>query len=475
MDICPVILAGGTGTRLWPLSREVMPKQFLSFVGENTLFQETVLRATELCAGQAPLVVCNDAHYFYCQDQLTALNAEGTHYILEPVARDTAGAIALAALYWAEQGKGDTPMLLMPADHDLKDVVHFKACINAALPHVLTGKLATFGVMPDKPETGYGYIEMGSPISESVCQVSRFVEKPDLATAETYLASGQYLWNSGMFLFTANAYVRELEKYHPDVLASALESYQQSQLGVDFHRIHKTSYEVCPKISIDYAVMEKSDQVVVVPFDSSWSDLGCWASVFENKLRDENQNVVIGDVIVERSHNCYFNAQDNRLIAAIGLEDKIVVSTSDAILIADKKYAQEVKGLVQKLKEAKHDTATTHKRVQRPWGYYESLASGPGYQVKHIMVKPGARLSLQTHQHRAEHWVVVSGEATVVNGDKEIVLQANQSTYISIGAQHRLSNMQIKPLHVIEVQSGSYLGEDDIVRIQDDYKRETGI
>ncbi|MFI4957029.1 MAG: mannose-1-phosphate guanylyltransferase/mannose-6-phosphate isomerase [Gammaproteobacteria bacterium] len=472
MDICPVILAGGTGTRLWPLSREVMPKQFLSFVGENTLFQETVMRATELCAGQAPLVVCNDAHYFYCQDQLNSLNTMGSHFILEPVARDTAGAIALAALYWVAQGKGDVPMLLMPADHDLKDVVHFKACINAAMPHVLAGKLATFGVTPDKPETGYGYIEMGSPITESVCHVTRFVEKPDLSTAEAYLASGQYLWNSGMFLFTANTYLRELEKYHPEVLESAMESLQQTQLGVDFHRIHKASYEACPKISIDYAVMEKSDQVVVVPFDSSWSDLGCWASVFENQLRDGNQNVVVGDVIVERSHNCYFNAQDNRLIAAIGLEDKIVVSTSDAILIADKKYAQEVKGLVQKLKEANHNTATSHKRVFRPWGYYESLAAGPGYQVKHIMVKPGARLSLQTHQRRAEHWVVVSGEATVVNGEQGITLQANQSTYISKGAQHRLSNLKNEPLHVIEVQSGDYLGEDDIVRIHDDYKRE---
>lgn len=473
MDICPVILAGGTGTRLWPLSREVMPKQFLSFIGENTLFQETAQRATELCSGQAPLVLCNDAHYFYCQDQLNALNLTGAHYILEPVARDTAGAIALAALHWQSLGKGDVAMLIMPADHALNDVDYFKTCIQTLLPHVMEGKLATFGVRPNKPETGYGYIEMGTVLDDLVHHVNRFVEKPDTRTAEGYVASGRYLWNSGIFLFTPNTYLNELKKYAPDILAAAQQSVAKSQSGVDYQRLHRASYEACPKISIDYAVMEQSEQVIVMPFGSSWSDLGCWASVSENQTSDENQNVVIGDVMIERSHNCYFNAQDNRLIAAIGLEDKIVVSTTDAILIADKKYAQEVKGLVQRLKEANHGSVTSHKRVYRPWGYYESLASGPHYQVKHIMVKPGARLSLQTHQHRAEHWVVVSGEAEVVNGTNNITLRANQSTYISKGAQHRLSNMKTEPLHVIEVQSGDYLGEDDIIRIQDDYARTT--
>jgi mannose-1-phosphate guanylyltransferase/mannose-6-phosphate isomerase len=449
-----------------------MPKQFLSFVDENTLFQETVLRATELSSGLAPLIVCNDTHYFYCQDQISLLAFSGLHYILEPVARDTAGAIALAALYWAEQGEGDTPMLVMPADHALKDVGYFKTRIESAIPYVQQGRLATFGVKPNNPETGYGYIEMGSALTDSVFDVARFVEKPTLEIAETYLQTGRYLWNSGIFLFTANAYLKELKKYYPDVLLHARASYEQSHFGRDFHRIHKATYEPCPKISIDYAVMEKSDQVVVVPFGSNWSDLGSWASVSENQIKDANHNVVVGDVIIERSHNCYFNAQDNRLIAAIGLEDKIVVSTADAILIADKKYAQEVKGLVQRLKMEKHETAITHKRVHRPWGYYDSLAKGPNYQVKHIMVKPGARLSLQKHRHRAEHWVVVSGEALVVNGDREITLHSNESTYISKGAVHRLSNLTSKPLHVIEVQSGDYLGEDDIVRVQDDYALE---
>lgn len=471
MEICPVILAGGTGTRLWPLSREVMPKQFLSLIGDHTLFQQTVLRAMEMSSGCAPLVVCNDAHYFLCRDQLTDISVPDMHYILEPIARDTAGAVALAALYWQQQGKGDTPMLVMPADHAIQDVPHFKQCVERVLVQGVHDTLATFGVKPHRAETGYGYIEMGEALADPLYQVARFVEKPDLQTAETYVKSGRYLWNSGMFIFTANTYLAELKQYAPEVYRSVHETFELSQSGVDYHRLHRASYEACPKISLDYAVMEQSERVVVMPFASAWSDLGCWAAVSESQLRDENGNVVVGDVIAEHSKRCYFNAQDDRLIAAIGLQDKIVVSTTDAILVADKQYAQEVKGLVQKLKDAKHGSAMTHKRVHRPWGFYETLAAGPHYQVKHIMVKPGARLSLQVHQHRAEHWVVVSGKAEIVNGTDQVSLQANQSTYISKGAQHRLSNMTNEPLHVIEVQSGSYLGEDDIVRIQDDYAR----
>lgn len=471
MNLYPVILAGGSGTRLWPLSREVLPKQFLSLIGGKTLFQRTLERAIMIAPEKSPVVVCNAEHYFHCEDQVNELGIKNVRYILEPFGRDTAGAIALAALFLSNEGHGDIPMLVMPSDHLLKDLEHFKARIQDAIDTMSPQSLVTFGIKPSKPETGYGYIERGILVNNDTFQVKRFVEKPVQSVAQGYVDAGTYYWNSGMFLFTPNAYLSELRFANPAVADIANTALSKAKSLQNYCRIDKDTYEICPKISIDYAVLEKSQHILMAPLETTWSDLGCWASVAESHESDENHNVIVGNVFVQKSNNCYLNAQDNKLIAAVGLEDKIVVSTTDAVLVADKKYAQEVKALVQQLKDSNQESALTHKRVHRPWGYYESLASGPHYQVKHIMVKPQARLSLQSHQHRAEHWVVVTGEAEVVNGDKTLHLKANQSTYIPLGSQHRLSNMTHAPLHVIEVQSGAYLGEDDIVRYQDDYAR----
>lgn len=471
MNLYPVILAGGSGTRLWPLSREILPKQFLSLIGGKTLFQRTIERAITLAPNRAPLVVCNAEHYFHCEDQVNELGIKQVHYILEPFGRDTAGAIALAALFLTQEGNGNIPMLIMPSDHLLKDLEHFKIRIHDAISTMTAQSLVTFGIKPNKPETGYGYIERGTLVNHDTYQVKRFVEKPIQSVAQEYLDAGTYFWNSGMFLFTPNAYLNELRQANPLIADIASTALSQGKSLQNYCRIDKDAYEKCPKISIDYAVLEKSQHILLSPLDTTWSDLGCWASVAESHEADENHNVLVGNVFVQKSTNCYLNAQDNKLIAAVGLQDKIVVSTTDAVLVADKKYAQEVKALVQQLKDNKQESALTHKRVYRPWGYYESLATGPHYQVKHIMVKPMSRLSLQSHQHRAEHWVVVSGEAEVVNGDQTVTLKANQSTYIPQGSQHRLSNTTNFPLHVIEVQSGGYLGEDDIVRYHDDYAR----
>lgn len=471
MNLHPVILAGGSGTRLWPLSREVLPKQFLSLVGGHTLFQRTLERAITIAPDKAPLVVCNAEHYFHCEDQVNELGIKNVRYILEPFGRDTAGAIALAALFLANEGHGDASMLVMPSDHLLKDLEHFKDRIQDAINTMTPQSLVTFGIKPNKPETGYGYIERGNLVNHDTFQVKRFVEKPILSIAQEYLDAGTYYWNSGMFLFTPNAYLSELRLANPTVADIANTALTKAKSQQNYCRIDKDTYELCPKISIDYAVLEKSNHILMSPLDTTWSDLGCWASVAQSHESDENNNVILGNVFVQKSTNCYLNAQDNKVIAVVGLEDKIVVSTTDAVLVADKKYAQEVKALVQQLKDNNQESALTHKRVHRPWGYYESLASGRFYQVKHIMVKPNSRLSLQSHQHRAEHWVVVSGEAEVVNGDQTLTLMANQSTYIPKGSQHRLSNMTDNLLHVIEVQSGDYLGEDDIVRYQDDYAR----
>jgi mannose-1-phosphate guanylyltransferase/mannose-6-phosphate isomerase len=471
MNVYPVILAGGSGTRLWPLSREVLPKQFLSLVGGRTLFQRTLERAITIAPDKAPLVVCNAEHYFHCEDQVNELGIKHVRYILEPFGRDTAGAIALAALFLAQEGHGDVPMLVMPSDHLLKDLEHFKNRIQDAIKTMTPQSLVTFGITASKPETGYGYIERGDIVKHGTYQVKRFVEKPILSIAKEYLAAGTYYWNSGMFLFTPNAYMSELREANPIVAEIASLALAQSKSLQNYCRIDKATYELCPKISIDYAVLEKSPHILMSPLNTTWSDLGCWASVAESHEADDNNNVIVGNVFVQKSTNCYLNAQDNKLIAAVGLQDKIVVTTTDAVLVADKQYAQEVKALVQQLKDNNQESAVSHKRVQRPWGYYESLASGRHYQVKHIMVKPKSRLSLQSHQHRAEHWVVVSGEAEIVNGDQTLTLKANQSTYIPQGSQHRLSNMTDTLLHVIEVQSGDYLGEDDIVRYHDDYAR----
>lgn len=471
MTLYPVILAGGSGTRLWPLSREVLPKQFLSLIGGKTLFQRTLERAITLAPNRPPVVVCNAEHYFHCEDQVNELGIKNVRYILEPFARDTAGAIALAASLLTQEGHADLPMLIMPSDHLLKDTTHFKERIQDAMNAMTAQSLVTFGIKPNKPETGYGYIEGGKLVAHETYHVKRFVEKPVQDLAQSYLDAGTYFWNSGMFLFSPKAYLDELRQTHPLIADIASTAFTQGKSAQNYHRVDKTIYEQCPKISIDYAVLEKSEHILMSPLDTTWSDLGCWASVAESHEPDSNNNVMVGNVFVQNSHDCYLNAQDNKLIAAVGLENQIIVSTTDAVLVANKKYAQEVKALVQQLKDSKHETAFTHKRVLRPWGHYESIAVGPHYQVKHIMVKPHSRLSLQSHQQRAEHWVVVSGEAEVINGDQTITLKANQSTYIPQGSQHRLSNMTSIPLHVIEVQSGDYLGEDDIVRYHDDYAR----
>ncbi len=472
MDIYPVVLAGGLGTRLWPVSRESLPKQFLSFVGEKTLFQQTMSRAGKL-ASCKPLVVCNYEHYFHCLEQIEAMSGSGlaANYLLEPVARDTASAIALAALDLEKKFKNIDPVLLvMPADHLLDNPEHFKEKLVAAYKQVNDGKLVTFGIEPSEPATGYGYIEKGVAIDADTYEVSRFVEKPDLTLAKKYISAGSYLWNSGIFLFKASAYLQALKKHAPDTYIAAENAYNTAKSGKDFMRVGKEAYERCPKISIDYAVMEKADNIVVIPLDTMWSDLGCWSSVAKSNIEDSSRNVVKGDVVIIDSENCYLNAGD-KMIAALGVKNQIIVATNDAVLVVDKDHAQNVKELVEKLKNDKHKTAFAHEKVHRPWGYYESLSMGSNYQVKYIVVKPHSRLSLQLHQHRAEHWVVVSGKALVTNDGLTIRLEKNQSTYIPKGAAHRLANETDEPLIVVEVQSGEYLGEDDIVRLQDDYAR----
>lgn len=464
--IYPVILSGGSGTRLWPMSREHYPKQLLQLVGKGTLLQQTVERLQGLEGVADPLFVCNEEHRFLVAEQVRQIGQTPLDIILEPVGRNTCPAAALAALALSPIDE-NALMLLMPADHLVKDRSAFQRAIQSAASLAEQDYLVTFGVVPVSPETGYGYIRKGDGY-----HVAAFVEKPNVTTAERYLASGDYFWNSGMFLMKARQWLKELERHCPDILGASQRAYGDGSKDGDFYRIAKEAFLACRSDSIDYAVMEKTDRAAVVSLNAGWSDIGAWSSLWEVSEHDGAGNVLQGDIVAHDTHGSLILSQ-HRLVAAIGLDDTIVIETPDAVLVARRDRAQDVKEIVNRLKARKRSECLAHRRVYRPWGWYESLDTGSRFQVKRLMLNPGAAISLQLHHHRAEHWVVVKGTARVTRGEEAFMLTENQSTYIAIGVNHRLTNPGTIPLEIIEVQSGSYLGEDDIVRFEDIYNRGT--
>ncbi len=466
--ITPVLLSGGIGSRLWPVSREAHPKQFQPLAGELSMLQETLARTRDLAAA-APLVVCNEDHRFMVAEQLRQLGITPGALILEPQGRNTAPAVALAALH-AAGADPDALLLVLPADHVIRDVPAFIEAVGKALPAAADGRLMTFGVVPSSPETGYGYIKCGASAGDGLYDLERFVEKPDAATAAQYLASGDYLWNSGMFLLGAAAYLEELGRHAPQILEACRAAMSGAQVDMDFIRPDADAFAACPSDSIDYAVMEHTARGGVVSLDCGWSDVGAWSALWEVAQRDDAGNAARGDVLLDNCSNSYFYS-DSRLVAATGVEDIVVVETADAVLVAARDRVQDVKNIVQALKKGQREEVSLHREVFRPWGSYESLVSAERFQVKRIVVKPGAALSLQMHHHRAEHWIVVHGTAEVTCGDKVFMLAEDESTYIPLGHQHRLANPGKIPLELIEVQSGTYLGEDDIVRFEDHYGR----
>ncbi|TXH65587.1 MAG: mannose-1-phosphate guanylyltransferase/mannose-6-phosphate isomerase [Lysobacteraceae bacterium] len=465
IEVQPVLLSGGSGTRLWPLSREAYPKQFLPLAGADTMLQAT-WRRVEPLTPRAPLVVANEEHRFLVAEQLRLIGAPPARIVLEPAGRNTAPAIAVAALI--AQSAGDDPVLLvLPSDHVVRDAGAFRAAVHAAAPAAVAGALVTFGIRPSTPETGFGYIQ-ATP-GEGVHKVLRFVEKPDAATAQRYLDEGGYYWNSGMFLFRASRYLEELGRFRPDILAAARAACAHTDPDGEFLRLDRTAFAASPSESIDYAVMEKTEAAMVLPVDIGWNDVGSWSALWEVSEQDGDGNAHHGDVIAVDTRNSYAYAR--RLVALVGVDDLIVVETDDAVLVAAKDKVQEVKQVVARLKAEQRSQAVLHREVHRPWGSYDSVDVGDGFQVKRIKVKPGASLSLQSHHRRAEHWIVVRGTARVTRNHDVFELFANQSTYIPIGAKHRLENPGNDMLELIEVQSGDYLGEDDIVRYEDVYGR----
>ena len=466
----PVILSGGSGTRLWPLSRKNLPKQFLALSGSSTLFQQTIERTRTLAGVGAPIVVCSEDHRFLVAEQLRALGIDGASILLEPVPRNTAPAIALAA-WQAQAGDADAILLVLPADHLIGDTASFADAVGKALPLAEEGWLVTFGISPAAPETGFGYIKQAETIGHGAFRVERFVEKPDAATAEKYVSSGDYAWNSGMFLFKASRYLEELKQYAPTIHSTTETAFKAAKADLDFVRIDKDAFAASPEKSIDYAVMENTSRAAVLPVSCEWSDIGSWDALWATSIRDSDGNRLEGDVIAIDSHNCFVRGTDRRLVAALGLEDVVIVDTPDAMLVASRSHVQNVKQLVDKIKSDGRQEHLFHRKVYRPWGSYDSIDVGDRFQVKRISVKPGAALSLQKHHHRAEHWVIVSGTAEVTRNEEVFLLGENESTFLPLGAVHRLRNPGKVPLELIEVQSGSYLGEDDIVRLEDVYGR----
>ena len=466
----PVVLSGGAGSRLWHLSRSLFPKQLLALVGERSLIQDTVLRVKDE-EFSAPLIICNVEHRFLIAEQMRESGIRPEAIVLEPAGRNTAPAAAIAALMVAEK-EPDGVMLLMPADHIVRDHAAFRGAIARAVPAARRDYLVTFGITPDAPETGYGYIRRGAVLPDlpECFSVARFVEKPDAATAAGYVASGDYGWNSGMFVFKAKTFLAELERLEPELLAHCRTAIQHGKQDLDFFRLEQASFSRAKSISIDYAVMEHTDKAAMVPVDMGWSDIGSWESLWAASDRDPSGNAVRGDVLQHGTRNSYLHST-GPTVAAVGLEDVVVVATTDAVLVSHKSASQDVKRIVEQLESQGRELHTTHRKVFRPWGSYEGIDTGEGFQVKHIIVNPGAKLSLQMHHKRAEHWVVVSGLAQVTCDDKLFPLKQNESTYIPLGSRHRLENIGSEPLHLIEVQSGSYLGEDDIVRFEDTYGR----
>jgi mannose-1-phosphate guanylyltransferase/mannose-1-phosphate guanylyltransferase/mannose-6-phosphate isomerase len=469
--ITPVLLSGGSGTRLWPVSRSLHPKQLLPIASERTMLQETVRRFSVNPEFLPPMVVCNDEHRFIIAAQIQALGVNPGTIVLEPVGRNTAAAAAIAALIVTATAP-DSLMLVAPSDHVIDDSAAFQSAVAIAATAAEAGKLVTFGINPLHPETGYGYIQRAEPLAgiEGAFSVARFIEKPPRETAEKLLAGGDCFWNSGMFLFSPGALLEELSAHAPEILVGASRALHAARRDLDFLRLDRESFARIPSLSIDYAVMEHTAKAVVVPASMGWSDIGSWSSLWDRGEKDSAGNVVNGDVIVEDSRGNYIRS-DGRLLAALGVEDLIIVETGDAVLVCHRDRHQDVKRIVERLAKSNRSEASAHKRVHRPWGFYETLHLAQGTQVKLIEVNPGAALSLQYHHRRAEHWVVVSGEAAIVRGEDELVLRENESTFIPIGMKHRLENRHEQALRIIEVQVGDYLGEDDIVRLEDRYKR----
>lgn len=471
-----VIMAGGTGSRLWPLSRQLNPKQFLALTDySESMLQLTISRLSGIDSADLSLI-CNEEHRFLAAEQLRRAGHDYAHIILEPEGRNTAPAIALSALRAVKEGQ-DPVLLVLAADHLVEDQGIFQEQVLKALPLAEAGKLITFGVVPGHAETGYGYIHRGSAVNDDAFSVARFVEKPDQETAEAYVASGEYFWNSGMFMFRASRYLEVLERYRPDIVSACQAAMLGSSEDMHFTRIDEAAFAACPEDSVDYAVMEPlckkesgESEAVVVPLDAGWSDIGSWSSLWEVSEKDSNGNAIQGDVITHGSSNNLVRAE-HRLVATVGVEDLVVVETKDAVLVAHKDRVQDVKAVVEALKQDGRHEHMNHREVYRPWGVYDSIDQGERYQAKRITVKPGCKLSVQMHHHRAEHWIVVSGTAQVTNGDKTYLVTENQSTYIPVGQVHALENPGVIDLELIEVQSGSYLGEDDIVRFEDRYGR----
>ncbi|CNK62937.1 mannose-1-phosphate guanylyltransferase/mannose-6-phosphate isomerase [Yersinia proxima] len=469
--LLPVIMAGGTGSRLWPMSRELYPKQFLRLHGVNSMLQETVNRLEGISVRE-PVVICNEEHRFLVAEQLRQINKLSHNIILEPVGRNTAPAIALAALNAISQGD-DPIMLVLAADHIINDCDAFHQAINDAIPFAKKDSLVTFGIVPTGPETGYGYIQRGestvNDISEAF-KVKRFVEKPNLETAEQYINSGEYYWNSGMFMFRAKRYIQELDKFRPDILDACKAAMKDSDSDKDFITIDKDKFSACPDESIDYAVMEQTSNAVVVPLDAGWSDVGSWSALWDVSNKDKLGNAVTGDTFLHDTQNCYINT-DEKLVAAVGVDNLVIVSTKDAVLVVDKSKVQDVKKIVEHLKQTKRSEYRRHRETYRPWGRSDIIVNEQRFNVNRITVKPGGSFSMQMHHHRAEHWIVLSGTAKVTIGDKTFLITENQSTFIPIGSLHMLENPGKIPLELIEVQSGSYLGDDDIIRVKDHYGR----
>jgi len=465
--IVPVILSGGSGKRLWPLSRTLFPKQFLNLINDTTLFQDTILRLPEDISD--PLVVCNEEHRFLVAEQLRQIKINNSGIILEPTGKNTAPAIALAALNLLNNNQ-DPMLLVLSADHLIQNIKSFHKSIKTARTIAEQGKMVALGVLPIKPETGYGYIEFDNSHKADYYDIKSFKEKPSLEIAKKYLDLGNYFWNSGIFMFKASVYLDELKKFEPEILSSCKKSYKNTYKDLDFVRLDNDKFSKCPEKSIDYAVMERTKDAVVVPLESNWFDIGSWGKLWEVKQKDSNNNVVEGDVILNEVKNSYIHSS-NRLVSAIGVSNLVIIDTQDALLVSDKKDTQSIKNIVEKLNTDDRSESINHRTVYRPWGHFDSIDYGNDFKVKRIFVNPSSKISLQKHRHRAEHWVVVSGIALITCGNQVFELKENQSTYIPKGEIHRLENCEATPLEIIEIQTGKHLGEDDIIRLEDDYQR----